>query len=219
MSNVHAAHVATRHLIGLGRRRIAVIGAHEGESVGSAALRVAGYERALRDAGIEVDPQLVGEAGLWHRSTGDETMGRLLDSGAAIDAVFALNDAMALGAIHALHSRGIDVPREVAVIGFDDIDDARYSVPTLSTVSPGREQIARTAVELLIARVTDKSGERPYQQVITDFSIIGRESTGDVASGEPERVVSSHRGATRSPRAPGADPRVAVRLPSTGVLA
>lgn len=194
MNNVAASRAATAHLVALGRRRIAVVGAHEGEQVGSAALRTAGYRQALEEAGIPFDPALVGEAGLWHRSTGAETMGRMLDSGVEVDAVFALNDAMALGALHALHARRIDVPGEVALIGFDDIDDVRYSVPTLSSVDPGREQIARTAVELLVERITARGEPAPFRQVVPDSRIVGRESTGDVPAGVEGRVVGIQPG-------------------------
>ena len=187
MNNVEAARAATAHLIASGRRRIAVVGAHAGEVVGSAALRLAGYEQALADAGIPLDPALVGEAGLWHRSTGAETMGRLLDSGVEIDAVFALNDAMALGALHALHERRIDIPGDIALVGFDDVDDVRYSVPTISSVDPGRDEIARTAVGLLVERIAGTAG--PFRRMVPDARIVGRESTGD-AQGDGERVVA-----------------------------
>ena len=185
MNNVEAARAATQHLIDLGRRRIAVIGAHEGEDIGSAALRIRGYRQALDSSGLPFDPALLGEAGPWRRSTGAEAMRRLLDAGVEVDAVFALNDALALGALHVLHARRVAVPQQIAVIGFDDIDDAAYSSPTLSTVSPGREEIARTAVELLVARIaggSGGSGALPYQQVVADYSIVVRESTAGEAS-------------------------------------
>ena len=188
MNNVEAAQAATAHLIATGRRRIAVVGAHAGEVVGSAALRLTGYERALADAGIPLDPALVGEAGLWHRATGAEAMSRLLDSGVEIDAVFALNDAMALGALHALHARRIDVPGDVALIGFDDVDDVRYSVPTISSVDPGRDEIARTALGLLVARIG--GSEEPFRRVVPGTRIIGRESTGDAPTYDGEQVVA-----------------------------
>ncbi|MDC7122200.1 LacI family transcriptional regulator [Cellulomonas fimi] len=192
MSNVDGAKAAVRHLLDQGRRRIAVIGAHEGETVGSAALRMQGYREALEDAGLDVDPALVGEAGLWHRATGAEAMHRLLDSGVEIDAVFGLNDALALGALHALHARRVDVPEQIAVIGWDDIEETAYSSPTLSTVSPGREQIARTAVDLLLARIDDPDSGRPYERVIADFTIVGRESTlGDAAPATPPLGASA----------------------------
>ncbi|TDE03454.1 LacI family transcriptional regulator [Jiangella asiatica] len=179
MRNVEGARAATEYLMGLGRKRIAVIGAHPGELVGTARLRVEGYTQALVEAGHRADPALVAEAGLWHRSTGAQAMHQLLDSGAEIDAVFALNDALALGALHALHERRIAVPDQIAVIGFDDIEEARYSVPTLSSVSPGREQIARTAVQLLRARIaaTADGEPAPPAEVFADFELRLREST------------------------------------------
>ena len=161
MDNVNAAQAATEHLIGLGRRRIAVIGAHEGEQVGTAALRVQGYAQALAAAGIELDPALLGEAGPWHRDTGAQAMRALLDSGTEIDAVFALNDMLGLGALHVLHERRIDVPGQIAVIGFDDVDEASYSSPPMSSVSPGRVQIAETAVDLLCARIAGSGPAEP----------------------------------------------------------
>jgi DNA-binding LacI/PurR family transcriptional regulator len=196
MNNVAAAKAATLHLASLGRRRIAVIGAHEGERVGSAALRTAGYLEGLTEAGLPHDPALIGEAGLWHRSTGAEAMSRMLDDGVEIDAVFALNDALALGALHALHAHGMDVPKDVALIGFDDVDDARYSVPALSSVDPGRDQIARTAVKLLLDRISATGEPAPFRKVVPDSRIVGRESTGDVAPGEEARIVGVQEGAT-----------------------
>jgi len=182
MSNVEAAKAATQHLVDLGRRRIAVIGAHAGETVGSASLRLQGYVAALEENGLPFDPALVGEAGLWHRATGAETMARLLDADLGIDAVFGLNDALALGALHTLHLRRVDVPGQIAVIGFDDIEETAFSSPTLSTVHPGREQIAATAVDLLLARIENSDDERPFRQVVADFSVVPRQSTlGDAA--------------------------------------
>ncbi|MCM0639919.1 LacI family DNA-binding transcriptional regulator [Cellulomonas wangsupingiae] len=182
MSNVEAAKAATQHLLDLGRRRIAVVGAHEGETVGSASLRLQGYVAALEENGLPFDPALVGGAGPWHRATGADTMARLLDADLGIDAVFGLNDALALGALHTLHLRRVDVPGQVAVIGFDDIEETAYSSPTLSTVHPGREQIAATAVDLLLARIENRDDDRPFRQVVADFSVVARQSTlGDAA--------------------------------------
>src|SRR5215203_595630 len=118
MRNVEAARAATEHLIRSGRRRIALVGAHEGELVGSAALRLQGYRDALEAAGIPFDPTIVGHTTLWHRSNGARTMRELLDAGGSIDAVFGLNDTLALGAMRALQEAGLRVPEDVAVIGF-----------------------------------------------------------------------------------------------------
>lgn len=178
MANVDAARAATEHLIAQGRRRIAVIGGHQGEEMGSAPLRLRGFREALEQAGLEYDPELVMEAGRWHRSTGAEAMHRLLDSGRPFDAVFAFNDALALGALYALHRRGYAVPDDVAVMGFDNIDDGHYSTPSLSTIEPGRAEIARQSVELLVHRLDSTGDEqRPYAEVIAPYRVIAREST------------------------------------------
>ncbi|WP_159791788.1 LacI family DNA-binding transcriptional regulator [Puerhibacterium puerhi] len=175
MANVDGARAATAHLVARGCRRIAVVGVHPGERMGSAALRLEGYRAALEDAGLPFDPALQGEAGQWHRSTGAEAMNRLLDARVEFDGVFAMNDALALGALHVLHARRIAVPGQVAVVGFDDVDDARYAEPPLSSVAPGREQIAQTAVDLLVERIA--GSEVAPRRVVADFEVVAREST------------------------------------------
>ncbi|NRG40678.1 LacI family DNA-binding transcriptional regulator [Rathayibacter sp. VKM Ac-2835] len=177
MQNVAAARAATAHLIAAGRRRILALGAHDGGGVSSASLRLEGYRAALADAGIPFDPRLTGGAGPWRRSGGAEAMRRLLDSGLAFDAVFALNDTLALGALRALQDAGVRVPEDVAVIGFDDIDEARYASPSLSSIDSGRDEIARTAVELLQARI-DGTRAGPPELREAAFALIARESTG-----------------------------------------
>ncbi|WP_232847904.1 LacI family DNA-binding transcriptional regulator [Occultella kanbiaonis] len=183
MQNVGAARAATEHLLGLGRRRIAMVGGHRGERVGSAALREAGYREALEAAGITVDPALIGESGLWHRETGARTIATMLDAGTDPDAVFALNDALAIGVLRELHTRGIRVPQDVAVIGFDDVEDARFTYPSLSSVSPGRAQIARSAVALLHRRIVEQVALAEHETITAEFEVVPREST----LGVPER--------------------------------
>ena len=177
MENVDAARAATDHLLDLGRRRIAVVGAHEGEVIGSAGLRVRGYRAALEARGVAYDQALVVDAGPWHRINGAEAMRALLERGAEFDAVFALNDELALGALRVMQEHGIRVPDDVAVIGFDDVDEGKYSLPSLSTVDPGRREIARLAVELLLDRV-EKGREEPWRELRSGFRIVERESTG-----------------------------------------
>ena len=177
MQNVDAARAATEHLLGLGRRRIAVVGAHEGEVIGSAGLRLRGYREALEAAGVPFDPELLGYTALWHRANGATSMQELLARGVEFDAVFGLNDTLALGAMRVLQEAGRRIPDDVAVIGFDDLDEARYSLPSLTTVDPGRVQIARTAVEVLVGRIAGVDTE-PRREIFADFRIVERESTG-----------------------------------------
>ena len=175
MRNVDAARAATEHLIASGHRRIAVVGAHEGELVGSAALRMQGYREALGGAGIPYDDDIVGYTTLWHRANGADSMRELLDRGAEFDAVFGLNDTLALGAMRVLQEAGRHVPDDVAVIGFDGLDEAKYSIPSLTTVDPGREWIARTAVSTLLGRIAGTPDPEP-RTMFADFRILNRES-------------------------------------------
>ncbi|WP_373285676.1 LacI family DNA-binding transcriptional regulator [Microbacterium sorbitolivorans] len=175
MRNVDAARAATEHLIASGHRRIAVVGAHAGELVGSAALRMKGYREALEGAGIPYDDDIVGYTTLWHRANGADSMRELLDRGAHFDAVFGLNDTLALGAMRVLQEAGRHVPDDVAVIGFDGLDEAKYSIPSLTTVDPGREWIARTAVSTLLERIAGTPDPEP-RTMFADFRILDRES-------------------------------------------
>jgi DNA-binding LacI/PurR family transcriptional regulator len=177
MQNVEAARAATELLLESGRRRIAVIGAHEGEVIGSAGLRLRGYREALDAAGVPFDESIIGYTTLWHRSNGARCLHELLDRGVEFDAVFGLNDTLALGAMRALPVSGRRVPEDVAVVGFDDLDEARYTIPSLTTVDPGRVWIARTAVRTLLQRIEAADAAGPPRLLLADFRIAEREST------------------------------------------
>ncbi|MGM7698920.1 LacI family DNA-binding transcriptional regulator [Microbacterium sp. A84] len=175
MRNVDAARAATEYLIASGNRRIAVVGAHEGEVIGSAGLRLRGYREALEAAGIPFDESIVGYTTLWHRANGAESMRELLARGVKFDAVFGLNDTLALGAMRVLQEAGLRVPDDVRVLGFDGLDEAEYSIPSLTTVDPGRDWIARTAVETLLERISGVEKGEPRTR-FADFRILRRES-------------------------------------------
>lgn len=181
MANARAVREATEHLLALGRRRIAVVGAHPDAPVGAAASRLRGYRDALRHAGIAVDPRLVMTAALWHRQFGAEAMDRLIQSGVDFDAVVCFNDALALGAMRALQRAGRRIPEDVAVVGFDDIEDSGFSTPTLTTISPERDEIARVAVDLVVRLIDGGSMPASAAHVETGFSLVVRESTSGLA--------------------------------------
>lgn len=176
MQNVEAARAVTDYLLASGRRRIAVIGAHEGEVIGSAGLRLRGYREALERAGIPYDEDIVAYTTLWHRTNGAVAMRELLRSGVEFDAVFALNDTLALGAMRALEEAGLHVPRDVSVVGWDDLDEAQFSIPSLTTVDPGRSWIARTAVQTLLKRIAEPQSGHAARLQLADFRIVERES-------------------------------------------
>ena len=122
------------------------------------------------------DESIIGYTTLWHRANGATCMRELLERGAEFDAVFGLNDTLALGAMRALQESGRRVPEDVAVIGFDDLDEARYSIPSLTTVDPGQAWIARTAVRTLLRRIDDPVAAGPPRLLLADFTVAERES-------------------------------------------
>jgi DNA-binding LacI/PurR family transcriptional regulator len=178
MQNIEAARAATEYLISLGHRKIAVLGAHEGEIIGSAGLRLRGYREALEAAGIEYDERLIGHSAPWFRANGAETMKEILASGVEFSAVFAFNDLLAFGAMRVLQEAGISIPKDVSVMGFDNLDEANYSLPSLTSVEPGKQAIAEKAVATLVERIGNgEVSELPAREIEVDFEIIEREST------------------------------------------
>lgn len=177
MRNTEGVRAAAEHLITLGRRRIVALGANAAQGLGSAALRLNGYRQALEEAGLEVDEALVVEVTPWSRSTGAAAMRGFLKGGVAFDGVVAFSDAIALGAMRVLQESGLRIPDDIAVIGFDDVDETRYTLPTLSTVDPGRDEIAEVAVRYLKERIDNPADSLPPRKHLTSFTVIPREST------------------------------------------
>ncbi len=176
IDNVTAAREAVLHLAGQGRRRVAAIGAQQAASGETAHQRLAGYQAGLAEAGLPWDPALVGNAPYYHRADGARAMARLLDRPDPPDAVFAFNDLLALGALRTCYERGVRVPADVAVVGFDDIEDGQYSIPSLSTVSPNKPGIARTAVGFLVDRLGG-DGSSPAREATAGYHLTVRESS------------------------------------------
>ncbi|MFD3405331.1 LacI family DNA-binding transcriptional regulator [Kribbella sp. NPDC058693] len=175
IDNVAGTKAAVEHLLALGRRRIAVLGVHPGEKVGTAAIRYGAYVDTLTEHGLEIPPQLASPGGRWHLGVGAEATERLLASGVEFDAILGLNDSLALGALRVLSQRGIRVPDDVAVAGFDNIDEASYSTPSLTTVDPGRAEIAQRAVDLLVRRMAGDVSE--HEEIAAKYELHTREST------------------------------------------
>ncbi len=146
---------ATRHLIDLGHRRIGFLGGRP--DLRSASLREAGYRRALTDAGIPFDPQLV-QVGMFLTASSREPARALLSMPNRPTAIFAANDLSAIGVLQVAGEMGIDVPRELSVIGFDDIPEAIQVSPPLTTIRQPMQRLGATAAESLIGLL---GGETP----------------------------------------------------------
>ncbi len=179
MHNTSAAQAAVAHLLDIGRRRVAVVGASDTdpEDASSANLRIRGYRRALEAGGVPFDPALVRVSRSWSLEAGAAAAHALVAEGTPFDAVFALNDTLGLGVLRALEEEGLRVPDDVAVIGFDNIEEARFAVPSLSSVDTGRDEIASVAVGLLVERIEAKGRPDEPRMVKPDFTVVQREST------------------------------------------
>jgi LacI family repressor for deo operon, udp, cdd, tsx, nupC, and nupG len=197
IDNAGAALAATEHLFQIGRRRVAAIGDQPYETGETAQLRTYGYRQAHLAAGRDVDERLIVGCAHFHREDGARAMAQLLDGpGPPPDAVFCFNDLLALGALRTLLARGYRVPEDVAIIGFDDIEDGRYATPSLSTISPDKAQIAHLAVARLTGRMhgaIDTAGTDQW----ADYQLVERETTSvRPAVGTPPAVP--RRSSTRS---------------------
>ncbi|EGX55354.1 LacI family transcriptional regulator [Streptomyces zinciresistens K42] len=207
IDNEKAAREATAHLIGLGRRRVLVIGGRSDTGQGTAQARTRGYRAALAQAGIAYDPAALLPVESFRMPDGAEAVTRALREGARPDALLCLNDQLALGALRALYEQGVRVPEEVAVIGFDDVEAGRFSVPTLSTVAPDKGAVAKVAVDLLRRRMDEAAGSpaagaspaavRSPQDLVVAHSLVLRESTEGIA-----RVPRPGAGTGSAPVAP-----------------
>ncbi|MFG2891317.1 LacI family DNA-binding transcriptional regulator [Streptomyces sp. NPDC048248] len=177
IDNVRAAREATEHLLARGRRRIAVVGGKVRGPQGTDRLRTDGYREALKEAGIPFNGDLVVPVDAYHWTDGARAAAALMGSEQRPDALLCLNDHLALGGLRALYELGRSVPGDLDVVGFDDIEASRFSVPSLTTVSPDKKEIARAAVALLLDRIEEPVAG-PLQDHVVGHELKVRESTG-----------------------------------------
>jgi LacI family transcriptional regulator len=162
-----------RHLLELGHRRIAHItgpGFHR-----DANERLLGYQKALAEAGIAFDPNLVVE-GTYQERGGLLATEQLLSRNTNFSAIFCANDQTAFGARLALHRRGIRVPEDMSLIGFDDLFVSSYTTPPLTTVRQPSEEMGMAAAKLILGLLE----QRPQQPISLNPSLVLRESTARI---------------------------------------
>lgn len=177
IDNVDGGYQATSHLINLGHRKIAFLGGEMEHP--SLEQRYQGYQKALKDNDIPLDEQLVvtdepypGSDQGYHATCG------LLERNRKFTGVICGNDAMAVGCIRCLRDKKIKVPGDVSVVGFDDIDAAILSRPTLTTIRVPKEEMGALAVRRLVEII--KEEKTTQQKIIVPVELIKRESTGKV---------------------------------------
>nr|WP_274706657.1 LacI family DNA-binding transcriptional regulator [Streptomonospora nanhaiensis] len=164
--NAGGARQAVRHLLAAGRRRIAAIAGPQDMTAGQD--RLTGYRDAL--GSVRHRPAVA--VGDFTRDSGAEAMRRLLEDDPALDAVFAANDLMAIGALHTLRRAGRRVPDDVAVVGFDDIEAARFTDPPLTTV---RHPVVEQATEMVRLLLTPAE-QQGRTHVVLPTELVARES-------------------------------------------
>jgi DNA-binding LacI/PurR family transcriptional regulator len=175
--NEAAAHEATAHLLALGRTRIAYLGAlaysEARQAHSTSRLRVHGFRRALEEARM-AEP-VVHTVPEWSEEGGQSAVQALMRDHAGTDGIVCGNDDVARGALTGLRVAGIDVPDQVAVIGYDDIHEAALTTPPLTTIDPDKQALVATALDLLIERIDGYDG--PPRVVDVPYHLVVRGST------------------------------------------
>lgn len=178
VNNIHGGYLAGQHLLALGHRRIAcLVGPSD---VTPSAGRFEGFRRALAEAGVAIEPSLLAR-GDGRPDGGVAAVRQFLEQGMPATAIFAFNDQMATGAVGALQRAGFHVPRDVSVIGFDDVPLASAIYPALTTVAQPTAEMGALGVQLLLERIARR--DAPYQRVLLPTWLVVRESTASPRAG------------------------------------
>ncbi|MDF2684092.1 MAG: LacI family transcriptional regulator [Brevibacillus sp.] len=170
IDNFLGGYQAASHLIELGHKRIAIIA----RDVWSNRERIRGYKQALDEANLEFDPQMefVKDSAV---ESGKELAGKLLDSSTTPTAIFACNDSLAIGVIQAARQRGLSVPKNLSVVGFDDTIWAKISDPPLTTIAQPIREMGYGVMDLLIQEI--KGQKHMKQRLILLPKLVERETT------------------------------------------
>jgi LacI family transcriptional regulator len=166
------ARAATRYLIELGHERIGLL---SGSHFSFATQRAIGYRAALEGAGIAFDENIVESSPSYSAEEGRAGMRNLLSRARGLTAVFAETDELAIGAIRALYEAGLSVPRDLSIIGFDDIDICAFLAPGLTTIRQPIREMGRKTAELMSCLIAGE--DMNASSTVFGYELIVREST------------------------------------------
>jgi len=183
----YGSHLAVEHLVNLSHRRIGFINGPHGWA--SSKDRLLGYQQVLESTGIPFDPALV-QDGTWEVQSGNQAAQKLLALPDRPTAIFAANDLMALGAIYAVQGVGLNVPNDIAVVGYDDQDFASFSNPTITTVHSPSFEMGQMAAQLILDRLENQIEIKDPVRV--QGKLIIRESCGGEQGSTPPAHYVSH---------------------------
>jgi LacI family transcriptional regulator len=175
-TNWQGGYDGTRYLTELGHRRVGFITGDM--ALGCARDRLAGYQQALSDAGITIDPELIRE-GDFMQPKGFECANELLDLPSRPTAIFASNDVSAFGAMDAVRHRGLRIPEDVSILGFDDIPQAAQMYPSLTTIRQPLAEMGRAATQLLFTYINEP--DAPIKRLELPTELIVRRSCQPLA--------------------------------------
>ncbi len=167
------AYELVRHLIALGHHRIGIVTGRR--NISTSVDRVAGYERALTEAGIDVDPRLI-RYDSFSLAAGYERVRELLAISPLVTAIFAANNFIAFGALRALREGHIAVPREISLVTFDDLPQDWHDDPFLTVLAQPAYEVGRQAAELLLQRL-DGAGTTRRRVIVLPGELVVRRST------------------------------------------
>jgi DNA-binding LacI/PurR family transcriptional regulator len=187
LDDVHGACLAVEHLVSLGHRRIGFINGPHGWV--STKERLEGYQAVLSKYGIPFDPTLVAE-GTWEIQSGYPAAKKILALPEHPTAIFAANDLMALGTIYAVRDAGLNVPRDIAVVGYDDLNISSLSSPTITTVCPPSFEMGKVAAQLILDRLENQVEMKGPLRL--QGKLIIRESCGSPEMNIPPEHYVSH---------------------------
>ncbi len=174
IDNYGGARGAVEYLLSLGRRHIGLItGPLEWLE---ARQRKLGWEDALKSVGIEVAPHKWA-LGNWNSASGEAAFAELCQKYPGMNAIFVSNDQMALGVLHYAHAHGIRVPDELAVIGFDNLLEAPYFIPSLTTVEQPLGELGSLAVKTLLEQIEAGEHHQPGAAILLQTTLVARDST------------------------------------------
>jgi LacI family transcriptional regulator len=174
IDNYGGARQAVEYLYSLGRRRIGCISGPLDWL--EARQRKQGWEDALKGAGEKVSDRCW-TMGNWSSSSGEAAFIELVEKYPEIDAIFVANDQMALGALHYAHQKGIHIPDELAMVGFDDLTEAAYFTPALTTVRHPLRELGNLAVKTILAQIEGKGPGQPASAITLQTGLVIRDST------------------------------------------
>ncbi len=163
-NSFYGGYLATKHLIDNGHKDIAVICGDLFKTTSKN--RFHGFSKAMDEYDLSIEPDWIQE-GDFEPEGGFECMNNILDSGHLPTAVFCFNDVMALGAISAIQLRGLSVPQDISIIGYDNIHNSRFYAPPLTTIHQSKSRLSDKVLELLMMRISEK--EKPHSPQTLEF--------------------------------------------------